>query len=88
MTVRKILIVLACALVGFGIGVGLLFQFSPRAIWFAATAPGLWLFHPFEGPGVSVWMIPIGNGIAYAATATLLIFMIGVAHAQRKTRSI
>ncbi len=88
MTGRKILSVLAAAGIGFALGLGLLFQFSPHAVWFAANTPGLVLSSPIAQPGNSVWMIPLGNALAYAAIALLSIFTIGFARERRARTSI
>jgi hypothetical protein len=87
-TGRKILSVLAAAVIGFALGLGLLFQFSPHAVWFAANAPGLFLSHPLAPPGSSVWMIPLGNGLAYAAIALLFIVTISFTRGRRTQTSI
>ena len=79
MTGKKTLSVLAAAAIGFALGLGLPFQFSPHAVWFAANAPGLFLSSPIAQPGISVWMIPLGNALAYAAIALLCICTIGFA---------
>ena len=88
MSGKKILSVLAAAGIGFALGLGLLFPFSPHAVWFAANAPGLFLCSPFARPGVSVWTIPLGNALAYAAIALLSIFTIGLARERRARTSI
>jgi hypothetical protein len=74
------------AIVGFGLGFGLLFQLSPHGVWFAVNAPGACLFSPFVNPGVSVWMIPRGNDLACALMAVLSICASGLAQGPRKTR--
>ena len=85
---RRILSVAASALIGFGLGLGLLFQFYPRFAWFAANAPGGLLFYPFEQPGASVWLIPVANAVAYAAIALLFMGASISAHRFRKRASI
>ncbi len=88
MIASKILSVLAAAAIGFALGLGLLFQFSPRIVWFAANAPGAFLSSPFAQPGTSVWMIPLGNSAAYAAITLLSICTLEVARRLRERTSI
>jgi hypothetical protein len=88
MTSKRIVSILLSALIGFGLGLGLLFQLPLRAVWFAANAPGAWLLSPFVGLGASVWLVPFGNAVAYAAMAALFICASGLAHGIRKRASI
>jgi hypothetical protein len=64
---------IAAAACGFGVGIGLLLGAEPRFIWFVSSLPGGWLFSPFASLGAPVWMVPVGNGIAYAVAAVLLM---------------
>jgi hypothetical protein len=84
MTSKRTLAVLFSALIGFGPGFGLLFQLSPRVLWFVLNTPGGWLFSPFVGPGASVWMIPLGNAAAYAAIAVLFVCASALARSRRR----
>jgi hypothetical protein len=79
-----ILSVMAAALIGFGVGLGLLLQYSPHALWFAANAPGLYLFSPIAEPGGSAWMIPFGNAVAYVGIAMLFLCLVGFIHKLRR----
>lgn len=88
MTSRRVVLVLASALIGFGFGFGLLFQLSPNSVWFAVNTPGLWVFSRFVNLDVSVWMIPLGNAIAYAMLAVLFISVTGLAQWCGKRTSI
>jgi hypothetical protein len=85
---RRILSVATSALIGFGLGLGLLFQFYPRFAWFVASAPGGLLFSPFERPGSSVWMVPLSNAVAYAAIALLFICASKLIRGSRKRASL
>ena len=85
---KRILLVTVSALAGFSAGFGLLFQFSPRAVWFAANVPGAYLMSQFAGPGVSVWTIPLGNAAAYALVAVLFVFASSLAQGRKRRASI
>ncbi len=88
MTNRRVVLVLASALIGFGFGFGLLFQLSPHSVWFAANTPGLWIFSRFVNLDISVWMIPLGNAIAYGMLAVLFISVTGLAQWRGKRTSV
>jgi hypothetical protein len=88
MTSKSIVAVLLSALIGFGLGLGLLFQLPLRSVWFVANAPGALLFAPFAELGSSVWLVPFGNAIVYGAIAALLICASGLARGIRKRASV
>ena len=77
---KRVLLVAASAIAGFGIGMALPvrieftfpFRIAQPAIWFA-NMPGFYLFSSLPKPRPSLWLIPIGNALAYALIATFLM---------------
>lgn len=79
--VKRIMLVVVAAIIGFGMGLALPLYAAPRDAWLALNAPGLLLSSPFVTPGVSVWIMPLSNGIAYAGVVACLTW--AVSRAQR-----
>jgi hypothetical protein len=72
---KGILYIVISGAIGFAAGIGLLLDTPRRSLWLFLNQPGFRVASlvPFAHPGMTVWVIPIVNSLAYAVAVALLV---------------